>query len=105
MEFALALVTLWIVPVKLPRGVMGAPEGGVGNCEIVTPFVAARFTVRSDWMTVFKWMSSLKARGEFAAKVTGKGDVVNVRVRGVVVGVSWHTVLFAQLPIAAPEPL
>ena len=55
---------------------MGAPDGGGGNCEIVTPFVAPRFTVRSGWMTVFKWMSSLNARGEFAAKVTGKGAVV-----------------------------
>ena len=85
---------------------MGPPETvGGGNCAIVTPLVAPRFTLRSDWMTVFKWMSSLNAKGEFAVKVTGKGDVLNDRLRFVGLGVSWHTVLFAQLPIAAPEPL
>jgi hypothetical protein len=60
-------------------------------------------------MTVFKWMSSLKARGVLAVKVTGNGAEEKFRVRGVVVGVSWHTVLFAHalapLPIVAPEPL
>ena len=67
------LLTLWIVPVKCPRCGTGVPDGGVGNCEIVTPFVAPRFMDRSGWMMVSKWMSSLKARGELADKVTGKG--------------------------------
>jgi hypothetical protein len=60
-------------------------------------------------MTVSKWMSSKKARGEFAVKVTGKGAVENDTVKEVADGWSWHTLLFAHalapLPMVAPEPL
>jgi hypothetical protein len=50
-------------------------------------------------------MSSIKARGEFAVKVTGKGVEEKVSVKGVTLGVSWQIVLLAQEPIAEPVPL
>jgi hypothetical protein len=61
-------------------------------------------------MTVFKWISSKKAKGELAFKVTGKGGVeLSVRLILVADGWSWHTVLFAQalapVPIVEPEAL
>jgi hypothetical protein len=62
-------------------------------------------------MTVSKWMSSLNATGEFSDRSIGKGAVElepalgNASVKGAETGVGWHTLLFAQLPIAAPEPL
>jgi len=63
---------------------------------------AARFTVRSDWMTVFRLISSDRARGEFVVRVIGNGEEEKVTVKGVVAGVSWQMVLLAQVPIAAP---
>jgi hypothetical protein len=81
----------------------------MGNCEIVTPFVAARLTERSCWMTLSKWTSSMNANGELAVKSIGKGVVEKLRVKGLAVGVSWHTVLLRQalapVPIVAPDPL
>ena len=93
------------VPTNLPSPELEWPAGNDGNCETLTPFVAARFTERSDWMIVFRWMSSCKATGVFAVTVSGKGAEEKVSVKGVVVGVNWQTELFAQAPMAEPVPL
>jgi hypothetical protein len=46
-------------------------------------------------------MSSLKAKGELADKVTGKGEEEKLSVKGVVVGVSWQTLPTAQVELMA----
>ncbi len=94
--------TLCTVPINWPSTEVGCPAEGDGNCERLTPLGAEKFTVRSDWITVFRLMSSDKARGELAVRVIGDGEEEKVNVRGVVAGVSWQMVLLAQPPMAAP---